>query len=475
MCEKATTQSDPSPSNDASNQLISELERLQNENVEQREKVDQLTNENVEQKEKVDQLTNENLKSQELIQELKDEIANLKKTSRRPIISAGRLEIKKEAWRKRFHLIENKRHFPFFTWIEHVDYRKKPTLSFRFEKISNIDSTLQAISTNVSRLAKRMIRTASKPGQPRGKLRKKKKLDFHETMILEPENIPEGAVFKGYRSFAVQDIIFQIHNTLYKKARYMLPDGSYIEGELPKGLHGHYGPELVSYILYQYHACRVPENLLLEQLRSLGTLISAGQIDGILNANKNAYHEEVSELLSAGIAANKNVRVDDTGGRHKGQNQYTTVINNDWFSIFTTTDRKSRINFLKLLQGGKDEYLINEDTIIYLKETNASSYLSGYINFSNGKEFNTSSDWKAFLEKSNISSENDMRFVTESALYASVIRHGIPRDLGVHADDAGQFNVFMRSLCWIHEERHYRKLIMTTESFVSDLPLFLKV
>jgi hypothetical protein len=39
----------------------------------------------------------------------------------------------------------------------------------------------------------------------------------------------------------------------------------------------------------------------------------------------------------------------------------------------------------------------------------------------------------------------------------------------VHSDDAGQFDFFVRSLCWIHEDRHYRKLIMTTDEARADL------
>ena len=68
-------------------------------------------------------------------------------------------------------------------------------------------------------------------------------------------------------------------------------------------------------------------------------------------------------------------------------------------------------------------------------------------------------EWKNFLLEININTEGEIRLVTEAALFASLIENGIPRDLGVHGDDAGQFNAFVRSLCWIHEERHYRKLI----------------
>src|SRR3989304_9161219 len=59
----------------------------------------------------------------------------------------------------------------------------------------------------------------------------------------------------------------------------------------------------------------------------------------------------------------------------------------------------------------------------------------------------------------NIKSRGEIKLATEATLFASLIAHGIPKDLGIHGDDAGQFNVFVRSLCWIHEERHYRKFI----------------
>ena len=59
----------------------------------------------------------------------------------------------------------------------------------------------------------------------------------------------------------------------------------------------------------------------------------------------------------------------------------------------------------------------------------------------------------------NIRSTGDVKLATEAALFASLLANGIPKDLGIHGDGAGQFNVFVRSLCWIHEERHYRKLI----------------
>jgi hypothetical protein len=347
-------------------------------------------------------------------------------------------------------------------------------LSVRFLVIAV--TTIHLLKTHaleISRKARSVIKKIGKTGklgQPKGKPRKKKTcLQIHATQVIQPINIPEGARFKGYRTYTVQDIVFKSYNTQYQTARWQLLDGSYIGGELPNGIHGHYGPELICYILHQYHACRVTEHLLLNQLRALGVLISAGQLNNILIENKGTFTKEVAELLPIAAKIEEQLQVDDTGGRHKGKNQYTTIIGNRWFTIFATTNSKSRINFLKLLQGGKDEYVVNADSVDYLRKVSVAGYLPGYVALHSGSRFTTIADWNQFLKERNIFRETEIRFVTEAALYASVIQNGMPRNLVIHSDDAGQFDIFYRSLCWIHEERHYRKLIMATERSRTEL------
>lgn len=306
----------------------------------------------------------------------------------------------------------------------------------------------------------------------RGKYPRKKKkvlLEIHQEQIIQPTSIPTEAVFKGYKSYDVQDVIFKSNNTRFLLARWRLPNGTYISGELPKGIQGHYGPDLITYILNDYYACRVTEPLLLEKLHQRGVLMSEGQLNTILIHGKEAFHQEKDELLYAGVQAHNQIQTDDTGARHKGKNQYTNVIGNEWFSVFTTTDSKSRSNFFRILQNGKHEYLINEDTVAYLVGIDAPHHLPGYISLSQGDKFTTEAAWKDFLTSRNITKEAEVRLITEASLFASVIENGIPRDLGVHGDDAGQFNAFVRSLCWIHEERHYRKLILGSEQARADL------
>ncbi len=59
--------------------------------------------------------------------------------------------------------------------------------------------------------------------------------------------------------------------------------------------------------------------------------------------------------------------------------------------------------------------------------------------------------------------------VTEAALFASLIDSGIPRDLEVHGDDAGQFNVFVRLLCRILSDETTRQAIEQVRGEIWDL------
>ena len=264
--------------------------------------------------------------------------------------------------------------------------------------------------------------------------------------------------------YTVQDIVFKSQNTLYELERWKLSDGSYLTGKLPENIRGHYGPELVTYILHQYYDSRVTEPLIFSQLRERGVLISEGQLSNILIWEKDSFHQEKGELLAAGIATTGQIQVDDTGARHSGKNGYSTVIGNQLFTFIETTASKSRVNFFQVLHGSEPQYLINEDAADYLETLKPSSWLRGYLSMRNQDRLMTQVEWNKFLVEINVTTENEVRLATEAALFASLIKKGVPRDLGVHGDDAGQFDAFVRSLCWIHEERHYRKIIPADET-----------
>jgi hypothetical protein len=183
-----------------------------------------------------------------------------------------------------------------------------------------------------------------------------KELEIHETRILEPQQIPAGAVFKGYEDYLVQGLRIRLHNTRYRRARYQTPSGETRLGELPVAVRGsHFDPELRSYILVQYYQQHVSHPLILKQLWDLGVQISSGQLNRLLTERHEAFHAEKAELLRVGLAVSAYSHVDDTAARHQGQNGDCTHIGNELFAWFASRESKSRINFLELLRAGQTD------------------------------------------------------------------------------------------------------------------------
>ena len=197
--------------------------------------------------------------------------------------------------------------------------------------------------------------------------KRKKKLTIHKTEIIKPDNLPKGSRLLGYEDYTVQDMVIQPYNTRYRLARYRTPDGTKVIGVLPEELQGtHFGVTLKSYILHQYYHQRVTQPLILQQLTEWEIDISSGQISNILIQNKEEFHTEKDELLSAGINNSSYIHVDDTGSRHDGKNGYCTHIRNEAFAWFASTGSKSRINFLELLRGKAVDYTINTHALNYM-------------------------------------------------------------------------------------------------------------
>ena len=165
-------------------------------------------------------------------------------------------------------------------------------------------------------------------GKRPGSDKRSKKTSFivNEERLVEPEELPEGAFCNGYREYDVQDLILERHHIRFLLAEYVTVEGQTIVGKLPAEYQSHYGSTLKSFILYQHHQCRVPQNLILEQLKELGIDISAGQVNRILVEDKESFHAEQSEVLQAGLETAEYVHTDDTGARHQGQNGFCTVI-----------------------------------------------------------------------------------------------------------------------------------------------------
>ena len=191
---------------------------------------------------------------------------------------------------------------------EIIEKQQQTTVKLE-EKVSSLDEQLKAAKKlkgkpKIRPSTLNLEEKKSKGERKRaGSDKRSKKLSFvvDEERIVEPEALPEGAIFNGYREYDVQEIILKRHNIRFLLAEYVTVEGKTIVGKLPKEYFGHYGPTLRSFTLYQHHQCRVPQNLILEELREFGIDISAGQVNRILVEDKESFHIEQSQVLQAGL------------------------------------------------------------------------------------------------------------------------------------------------------------------------------
>jgi hypothetical protein len=295
------------------------------------------------------------------------------------------------------------------------------------------------------------------------KREKTAKLEIHETVIVKADNVPPGSVFKGYEEFTVQGLVFQPHNTLYRRERWQTPEGASIVASLPdeiKTLGSHFDSSLQSFILYQYYHCHVTQPLIWEQLWELGVDISTGQVNRIITEGKESFHTEKDGILEVGLEISSYVNVDDTCARHKGKNGYCTHIGNDLFAWFETSHGKSRLNFLGMLRAGNKDYALNSTAFDYMKTQKLPVAQMELLTNCGQTVFDNYTEWKAALESLGFTKDRHIRISTEGALLGSIQKNEfINPDLVILSDDAGQFEVLRHALCWIHADRSINKLV----------------
>jgi len=296
----------------------------------------------------------------------------------------------------------------------------------------------------------------------------KKPKNAHLTITQERQipfpDPPCGSVSKGHEEYIVQELVMHAEVTRYLRERIVTPDGQSLLAPLPADvLPGqHFGPVLISYILYQYHHNHVTQPLLQDELAQRGIVISTGQINNILTENKQIFHEEKAELLTAGLATAKYIQVDDTGARHEGKNGYCTQIGNEFFAYFESTDSKSRLNFLQVLRGEHRDYVINEIAVDYWQKYGLAATLIASLT-EGPAQFIDAAAWNERLHALGIITPRHVRITTEGALLGSLIAHGMSPELVVLSDGAGQFNILVHAACWIHAERPLTRMIPHNE------------
>jgi Transposase IS66 family len=308
-------------------------------------------------------------------------------------------------------------------------------------------------------------RRASKPHQKSSK-QGRLKIDRKEIAKVDRGQLPGDAVFKGYQEVVTQDIVFHTENILFRKEKYYSKSQrqTYL-AELPAGYHGQFGPGVRAWVLTLYHEGGMSEPKILEVLQTVGLQISAGQISDLLIKDQDAFHAECADIARAGIESSPWHHLDSTGTRVNGVNQNCHVLCNPLYTFYCTTLFKDRLSMLRVLLGGADPLFQFNALALTLME-----------------QLGISAKWQmklsALLGEERVFSEDQIERVLTSQFpnMGPTVRKNVKDALAIAAyrtqtaypvvalllcDDAPQFNALTveLALCWIHEFRHYKKLL----------------
>ncbi len=290
------------------------------------------------------------------------------------------------------------------------------------------------------------------------------RIDREQTLAVDPTTLPEDAEFKGHEDVVVQDVVFGTDNVLFHKEKYYSPTlaKTYLP-PLPAGYDGQFGPSLKALTIVLYFGANVSEPKLLELYRSVGIVISDGQLSNLLIKGQEAFHAEKSAVHEAGLASTPWQHLDDTSTRVNGQNQYCQIVCNPFYTSYQTTESKDRQTILDVLRNGRArEYLFNAEAQSLLAGVLSGVAQKQVLKLPRDERLDEPTMLRLLEERLPGLGVQQRKWVLDAtavAAYHSEVGFAVVKLL--LCDDAPQFTwvTSQLALCWVHEARHYNKLL----------------
>ncbi len=99
----------------------------------------------------------------------------------------------------------------------------------------------------------------------------------------------------------------------------------------------------------------------------------------------------------------------------------------------STTNSKSRENYLRILRGAHQDFVLNEYSRSYLSQQKLPACHLCKLKFDSQIISNSDGEWSQYLEGLSITSQQGIKLVTEAALLGSAIEHGLSPNLILRA------------------------------------------
>ena len=305
-------------------------------------------------------------------------------------------------------------------------------------------------------------------GSSRKRRKRKKhsevKIDHEEILRIDKSQLPSDAKFKGYEEVIVQDLRIETANTRFRKEKYYSASTrkTYL-AELPKGYKGQFGPTIRALVPSLYYAGGMSEPKIIELLEQMGVNISKGKVSTLLSKETALWQAEADAILLSGLSSSNWQHIDDTSTRVNGVNNYCHILCNPFYTSYATRPKKNRLNVITVLQNSeKTVCLFNQQTEKWLEKFNTPDWVQKEIaNWSSRKLIALDEVENWLLDVKGLNLQQKARIYEAGALTAYYSQEKYPVIPILVSDNAPQFHHLTekQSLCWVHEGRHYKKLL----------------
>jgi len=305
--------------------------------------------------------------------------------------------------------------------------------------------------------------------QPKKRNKRRKldrvKIDRTEELDVEPERLPADAKFKGHEEVVVQDLSIHTDNVLFRKRKYYsASEGKTYLAELPPGYAGEFGPGIKALAIVMHFGMQTTEPKILGFFDHFGTQISSGQVSNMLIKGQDTFHAEKNAIYAAGLRSSPWQHMDETGARVSGQNQHCHIVCNPLYSAYFTTERKDRLTVIDVLRNTSERtFLLNDEAFELLRSLRVSARVTGQLHNLPPDQELSEGEFASLLSQHlpDLGPQQHSRILDAAAIAAYHAQTGFPVVEMLICDDAPQFKLVTDelSLCWIHEGRHYKKLI----------------
>lgn len=320
-----------------------------------------------------------------------------------------------------------------------------------------------------------------KKKQKKSKAKKDKiKIDRTEVCEVDRSKLPQDAVFKGYEKAIVQELLIKTDNIEYKReVFYSASEHKTYVGQLPAGVTGEFGPGVRSLVSTLKHVGNMSEPKILELLENCGIFISQSTISRILTNDESGFNKEKEDIFHAALETTPFHQIDDTTVRVNGENQYSQILCNPYYTAFFTVPHKNRLTILDILLCGRARtYIFDLKAFCLLSDLKVPKKVITQLSDLTDEREISEAEMQELLKKifpdAKKGKNTRTRIMEASAIAAYHCQTEIPVVNILLSDDAPQFKKLTaeHALCWVHDGRHYNRLNPIVPFNVDELEKF---